>query len=78
MENNQNISVVTKLSQKLDSLLVEYEKTLQENLELKDKIEQFESDNQKLSTEISSLEQESSSKDLELESMINKIEKLID
>jgi len=72
---NENITL--KLSQKLDILLNDYENTLKENLSLKDNLETLERNNTLLKNQISNLEEVESSKDSELESMLEKIEKLI-
>ncbi|EES89451.1 hypothetical protein [Helicobacter canadensis] len=75
MEEAQNIS--SKLLKGVDDLVTELQRTRDENQQLRQQIVLLKAENEAKNTEISSLYDEISSKERELESVLNKIQNVL-
>ena len=74
----KEISTIEKLSSKIDEILKNYKSLKEENENLRRELMTCKASSEAKDTQIKNLQEELSMKDLELEEIVEKIEKILD
>ncbi len=73
----ENLSVIDKLSEKIDTLLAKLKNLEEENARLRNEIVSIKAQNEAKDAQIAKLNEEVAMKDLEIEEVIGKIEAIL-